>query len=439
MQWKVVYICLLICLLVVYSYRQFILPLKGNRRDQFLFYAGLFIKLGGAFALTRLFPKPFGDSYEYFENSQVFLQAFTDDFATGWKLFFEVPQTWDWDTRHYGDQFLQHIKLDPDSFSFVKIIFLISLLTAGNYLLTALFFGWISHLLLWKVFRSTIPKIDIPPMIWMGLIYLSPSCIFWASGLLKDTFAYWILCALFLIHLHWKNKKALYFISMALLISLLFMIKAYLILILGFAGLISLIYAFGMKKLPYHPMKSFLVLSSINVLLVLIISTLIVYLPHHIGKYTLLGFANHINGIENWNTRPGQNTAFHYGSEVWDTWKVIWTSPIALFTGLFRPFIWEAKSLMMIIFSMESLALLLTFMYFIKKEAKGLIEKISSNPILIFLGISIVLFAYIIGISTFNFGALSRYKTPLFFLIILFIYYFKQTMKKLGNDSLKKI
>ena len=85
----------------------------------------------------------------------------------------------------------------------------------------------------------------------------------------------------------------------------------------------------------------------------------------------------------------------------------------------------------------ESLALLLVVVYLIYKNQFGLIGKISSEPYLVFALVFSLGFAFAVGISTWNFGTLVRYKLPLmpiFGSMLVILYYKTQNTKTTKSE-----
>jgi hypothetical protein len=88
--------------------------------------------------------------------------------------------------------------------------------------------------------------------------------------------------------------------------------------------------------------------------------------------------------------------------------------PVATFAGLFRPLFFEARSAVMLLSGLENLALiLLTYLVFFKIKMGILWRMMIKHEILFFCITFAVLFAFMIGLTTPNFGALVRFKIPL--------------------------
>ena len=88
--------------------------------------------------------------------------------------------------------------------------------------------------------------------------------------------------------------------------------------------------------------------------------------------------------------------------------------PKAVIAGLYRPFIFESETAVMLLSGLENTVLLLLTLYvFFKAGVKYTIKQILGNPFVSMCLLFSVVLALGIGISTSNFGALVRFKIPL--------------------------
>lgn len=100
--------------------------------------------------------------------------------------------------------------------------------------------------------------------------------------------------------------------------------------------------------------------------------------------------------------------------------SILKNTPTALFSGLFRPFVWEAENILALMMSIENLIVL-----FLAAVALASIRKMiySKDGVLIFSVIVYVFFlAVFLCLSTPNFGTLSRYRVgyyPFFVFVLL--------------------
>ena len=87
--------------------------------------------------------------------------------------------------------------------------------------------------------------------------------------------------------------------------------------------------------------------------------------------------------------------------------------PIAVGSALFRPFIWEIRNPVMMISAIENMLILFFTLYVIFKiKTKMLFGIILNYPLLIFSLLFSLFFAFSVGLTTANFGALVRLKIP---------------------------
>ena len=119
-----------------------------------------------------------------------------------------------------------------------------------------------------------------------------------------------------------------------------------------------------------------------------------------------------------------QGSAYTLGDFDYSPVGMLSKFPQAVWVSLYRPHLWEVNNVVMLLSALESFALLLFTIYVIYKTGiMKALQLISSKPILIFCFMFSIVFAFAVGISTYNFGSLVRYKIPLypFFVSGLFI------------------
>jgi len=97
--------------------------------------------------------------------------------------------------------------------------------------------------------------------------------------------------------------------------------------------------------------------------------------------------------------------------------------PAGIVASLFRPFLWEVSSPIMLLTALESLAFLwLTIQCFRYTRFKRFRNILKDNPVLVFCLIYSLLFAGLVGMTTLNFGTLARYKIPALPLYLIFLF-----------------
>jgi hypothetical protein len=119
--------------------------------------------------------------------------------------------------------------------------------------------------------------------------------------------------------------------------------------------------------------------------------------------------------------------------------------PQAVVVTLFRPFLWEVRKPIVLLSALEGFI----FLYFAIQVfwRRGIFKTfglISKDPNLLFFLVFSFIFAFAVGISSYNFGALSRYKIPCmpffaaFLTVILNYRESKQHQSKEDNFHLKR-
>ena len=110
----------------------------------------------------------------------------------------------------------------------------------------------------------------------------------------------------------------------------------------------------------------------------------------------------------------GRDAGSHYSlGELTGTFTdLIQKAPAAINVTLFRPYLWEVTNPLMLLSAIESLTfmILVFYVFFIKKgELFGSLK----TPDIPFLLTFSLIMAFAVGITSYNFGTLSRYKVPL--------------------------
>jgi hypothetical protein len=108
--------------------------------------------------------------------------------------------------------------------------------------------------------------------------------------------------------------------------------------------------------------------------------------------------------------------------------------PQAVNVTLFRPYLWEARKVLVFLNALEALALFyLTLKVVFRIGFKRIFASIGQNPTIQFTFFYSLVFAFAVGISSYNFGTLSRYKIPcipFYLLSLILIYYQHKPLKE---------
>lgn len=314
---------------------------------------------------------------------------------------------------------------ESEGFLICKITSFLTFFTFNSYYAMTLIYSYMIMLASWKLFEIFREQ-NITSEFNCALAALFiPSSNFWCSGIMKDTIVlsaiFYLLYAIYSV-INNKKKLNIQLIVMFLLsILLIYKIRSYMLISLLPPLLLSIgnrIIA-SQKKYYYR---------------VIIIRLLIVT----IGGSILLSYLNSGELLGEYSSNTIIKTAVitqkdfatntHYGENRYDIGlkdasltTMISVIPAAILAGFYRPYIWEANSLFMLITGLESLILIvLTLRFLFYKSILKKFRKLKGNEFLLFSFVFILILAYFVGFTAGIFGALVRFKAPLLpFLVLL--------------------
>ena len=392
------------------------------------FIPGLTLKVIGAISLGLIYQFYYegGDTLNYFNRGSKYIwEAFMDSPVKGLQLMFANGE-YNPETFKYASEIIYYN--DLPSYFVVRVASLFDLITFHTYSATAILFAVFSFSGLWAmytVFYRLMPKMHLQLAI---AIFFIPSVFFWGSGILKDTITLgalgWGTYAFAEIFLFRRNFL---FSSVILLISffMIYEIKIYILLCLV-PALMIWFYFSTLGKIKNIVLKT------------MILPFTIIFL--FIGGYysvKFIGEENHRYNIErlsytaestarwlSYVSEREEGSGYTLGDFDYSTTGIMRKTPAAIWVTLFRPYVWEAKNLVMFLSAIESLLLLIfTVFAFGSAVIKRKIAILISNPIVVFCLVFSITFAFASGLSTYNFGTLVRYKIPMmpFYIIAMFI------------------
>jgi len=316
----------------------------------------------------------------------------------------------------------------PPNFAPAKIALLPSLLFGNSFICINMFFGFISlggAIRLFKAFHYFYPKLRRELAI--ACLFL-PGVAFWSAGLLKDpiTFAcvgfiLYALVKIIFIKKDYFSSFLIIFVSVYFLLN----IKVYILLVLVLSILVWIFAELNkiIKDKTLRILFSFMTFGGSIVLGFIALEYLTALQGAQEFKLdTLMENAEaQRKGFENISQRFQGDSYF----------KINASNPVSFFFAsivatLFRPFLWEINTPVALLSALESFGfLLITVTFFKKKGIWRFFTTTFSDGRILMAFVFTVVFAFAIGSSTANFGALSRYKIPctpfyMVFIILLF-------------------
>lgn len=370
------------------------------------------------FALVVMFFYP-GDSMVYYQNINCFNKMFfiNSDHYLDILLKGNQPEFWSYFSYETGYP-AGYMWRDPNAIFVARAYSPLMFLTYNSYLLSTIIAGFVGFTGIWKMYKTfcqIYPGLE--KQFAIAIIYF-PSALFWSSGIMKDTLTLsaigWIVFSFynFFIQRKFKIKYIVYIIVASVIII---NIKSYIFAAL-IPGLLIWLFFNQLKSIKSSVLK-FIVAPVLLIFIIGGFSLLMSRLSESMGAYgNIENSIKQAQIIQQDLTRSEQ-----YGENYYDIGKfeatpmgVISKAPIAIVSGIFRPFIWEVTNPFILMAALESLFLMGFLVYALFKTGVfKFFKNIFADPILIFSFSFILIFGFGVGLATANFGALVRYKIPL--------------------------
>ncbi|HZB13069.1 MAG TPA: hypothetical protein VE467_08580, partial [Chryseolinea sp.] len=330
------------------------------------------------------------------------------------------------DGKSYHDVYRYASKIlffsDPQSYAIVKIAVVFDLLTFSSYSATALLFAIVSFIGMWMLFLTFYEQY---PQLhrWIAIAtFFIPSVFFWGSGLLKDTITLGCLgIATYEVYRIFIRKRFGLLNVCILAVSLygIYSIKIYIILTFLPAAILWVFMA------NLHAIRSPITKVLLAPFMVCSAVTLGYFAMLKAGednaKYSLSNVAKtaQVTAYDiRYYTGKDAGSGYSLGELDGTLGSMIRLAPQAVNVSLFRPYVWEVRNPLMLLSALESLFLLGLCIYIVAKRNFTLLAGLS-NPNVIFALIFAITFAFAVGVSTFNFGTLVRYKIPMLPFLVL--------------------
>ncbi|MBX2917514.1 MAG: hypothetical protein KF856_19780 [Cyclobacteriaceae bacterium] len=424
-------------LIVVYGVAYFVRPRVTDINTSRYFFPALTLKIFGAIALGFIYQFYYsgGDTFNFHTHGsrQIWL-AFSESLTAGLKLLMggaDQVGIYKYTSRivFYGD---------PQSYFVVKIAGLLDLITFSSYSATGVLFSLWSFAGAWALYLTFYKRYRHLHLYLAICSLFIPSVVFWGSGILKDTLVLGALgLATYSVDLIFVQQKvngsriALLLLSVYIIFSVkLFILQAF---------LPAVVLWIGYKKIMSSPS----------------VMVRVLVFPFLLGGGVLLSYwmVNKVGendaryAVEN-IARTAQVTAydigFYTGRDAGSGYSLgeldgtlasmITKMPQAVNVSLFRPYLWEVKNPLMLLSALEGTLLLVLVLYILFSVRLKLFSLLN-NPDVIFTLVFALIIAFAVGITSYNFGTLTRYRIPMlpYFTISLVLIYFRNSERKLAQ------
>ncbi|MDD5571415.1 MAG: hypothetical protein PHD97_09730 [Bacteroidales bacterium] len=395
------------------------------------FVSGLFVKIFGGIAFCLIFQLYYheqGDTFMYYRSSEALVNLMQKNFYRYFLVFVgdDSAETYSYFDASTGWPI--YYAQDYQTFAVIRFVSLFTWLAFKNYYTTTILLDVFTFFGMWKLY-TVFCKIN--PSLYKQFaiaVLFVPSVAFWGSGILKDSFTISFAC-LYTYNFYriFIERKKLFINILGLIIAayVITSIKPYIFLALMPGSIIWL--SFNRLKNIKSKFLRVLVGPFIIGLGFFATSSLLSGLSGRMGTYSSMDkIVEKAQKTQQDLIRGEQYGSNYYNIGEFDGTmrSMVTKAPIAITAGLFRPFLWEARNPVMIISALENTVMLIFVLFVLFKVGPfRTISIISSEPVLIFSFLFAIFFAFSVGLTTANFGALVRYRIPAipFFVAGLFI------------------
>lgn len=394
--------------------------LATTEHEKNLYNKALFFKLFGVtfFAFIYQFYYRGGDTMGFYAWSSKFIDFLFKDFSSAIQFLFtnDIKVFNQFKYNHYASGYGYLLKFETREVSFIKISSFINIFAFNSYLSTSYVFAWISftgNWLMYKVFIHYYPKIK--ERLAYAVLFV-PSVAFWGTGILKDTLTFAALG--FLVYAIFKafivKEKFVRNVLIIIFSSyLLVLLKAYILIAFLPAGVI---WVFNEKNAN---IKSGAIRAIVAPFFILFSFVTLVGLMSVIGesagRFSVSNLEQTTKDFQGWHQVASENgSGYTIHSTGTSFASLVSAFPESVNVTYFRPYLWESGSIVVFMGALESLFLFLYFLkiFLYKGKIFGFFRAIASKPVIQMCLIFALLFGFVVGFTSFNFGALARYKIP---------------------------
>ncbi|MBA2421909.1 MAG: hypothetical protein H0V61_01610 [Chitinophagales bacterium] len=434
---------LMVIILLAFFYRNIA---YRNTPSGNYFLSALAVKMMGGLAMGAVYIYYYnvGDTFYYYYDAQTFNNAIQESFGLFIKLLFLPANTITLST-YESTRWLVYFN-DPSGWTADKVYGLLSVVSFHSYPVMTILTAALSFTGAWALYRTFT---DMYPGMYKQFalaILFVPSVFFWGSGILKDSITFgclgWMTYSAYLIFFK-KRKIVRNFITLLLTSFLAIQIKPYIV--ISFLPALLFWIFFTYRSRITNQFLRVVVGPVIFAFSLISGYLLVVRLGEEYSKYSLQTVMETVKNFHQWHAYLAENanaSGYSFGEFNGKWTGLISKIPAAINVTLFRPYLWEANNIVMVAAALESALIFAFTLYILIRNGIGrTIASIFTNPALFFCLFFSLVFAFAVGFSSYNFGALVRYKIPCipFFLAGLIILNYETTLKRKNREAEKEL
>jgi hypothetical protein len=327
-------------------------------------------------------------------------------------------------------------------------------LAFNTYYGTSLFITCFSMVGVWglyRVFVSHFPQAH-RELAW-GILFL-PSLFFWGSGVLKDSIC---LGGLGII-VYTANKinekglasipKQLHWVGLSFFSGYtIYAIKPYIL--LSLLGIMSVWIGLSQKNKIENPFVRSFVAPILLVVFMAIGGFAVVQLSADQQRYNLDNVIEQAAIIQDDLTKDYYYVNKESGGSRYDIGDfdptplgVLSVMPVCVMFAWFRPLLWEVNSIVMLAAAIETMYVIYLFVLMLRDAGlRGFIRGVFTDPLLLFSFLYAFFFGVMVGLTSGNYGNLTRYRIPMmpFLMAMIILVRHKALLQREAKAAIAKL
>jgi hypothetical protein len=313
---------------------------------------------------------------------------------------------------------------DPSTWTVIRIVTVLDLFSFDSYPVISLYFSLFSLYASWRFFALISQLYPNPDLIkkFAYCIFYIPSVVFWGSGIFKDTLTmsglYLFTVYIYLVVIK-RQIRPINFLWIAVGLYLMISIRLFFLIILIPCLMLWFFAEFRDKLIKSKLLKTV----SFPILMIFTLVIIVYGLRSVMGGDSELSskaLKEKAEGFQSWHGSLG-GSSYDLGITDYGTSSLIRAIPLGINVAFFRPYLWETHSFFQLIAAFQSLFFLYFTVRTVLRCGFSIFFILATDPLMLFSLSFSLLYGFVAGFTSYNFGALDRYKIPAlpFFMITL--------------------
>ena len=394
------------------------------------FQRGLFLKLFGCVAIGFIYQFYYKGAYDgisYFSGAKMLTSYWMEYPQEFTRVLFS-------DLMDFNQNNLSGLNAGDigifanESFTVAKITALFNLIAFDAFLPCSILFCITAFVGLWNFFIFLITEYQLPPKLAAFCSIYIPSVLIWDSGIFKDTITFtsllWVFMCGYYAFIKKTNviKNICAVVFCALIISF---VKMYIL--AAFIPFFILFIFNSYKNKIRTPTVRVLATPFVAIVSIGSVAFFLQNAGDLLGRYSVDQVLETASRTSYYIQASGEaGSAYTINVDFSSVSGMLLAIPQGINISLFRPYPWEYLKPFILFASIESMLFLyFTLLIFFKGGFARTMKIIWKSPTMQFCLLFSLLFAFMVGISSSNFGSLVRYKIPFmpFYLLALSLLY----------------